>query len=181
VSTIDNKTITTGVTIGSAEYPSPLTITSTGTVTNTGYTAVSANPDASYPTLVNYGRVAGPAGVVLHQGFVDNKASGYIGASDEFATGVYLIGPLPVLGPLSATGPADSLANGGTVHATGTFGSTGVHLFGIDPAISNSAEAISAPAAAKPGASISTASPPSSTTERSAVPGPPATAALGCW
>ena len=44
-----------------------------------------------------------------------------------------------MIGPLTATVPAGSLVNAGTILATGTFGSDGVHLFGVGPAISNSA------------------------------------------
>ncbi len=121
MSTIDNKTITSGVTLGtSGSYASPLTITSTGAIEPhaTGglvsYTAVYASGSLA-ATVINHGTIAdvfGPAdfGIKLNGGgYVANS-----GAIGGLVAGVFI-------------GGLGTVVNSGNIF-TGVSGSVGISL-----------------------------------------------------
>jgi hypothetical protein len=95
-------TITTTVTLGSASYPSPLTVIGTGDITVSAYAATGIYGPAGGGTLLNDGTVTGGAG-----------SAGSLGGGG--GTGVYLLS-------------GSTATNDGTV--IGGAGGTGVYLGG---------------------------------------------------
>ena len=66
-STISN-TVTSTVTLGSALYPSPLTVTGSGDVAVTAFSAIGIFGPADSGTLINDGKVTGGAGGTRYSG-----------------------------------------------------------------------------------------------------------------
>ena len=129
MSTISSK-VTTGVTFGSG-YTSPLTIASTGSVTDTGADAVFASASYANPTIVSDGSISGGGGnlaVAYGLGFagIDLKDGGTISNGSAVST-ASIVGGSGAHGGYSSRfaggygGAGISLSGGGSIGNAGTI------------------------------------------------------------
>jgi hypothetical protein len=148
MSTIGN-TITHGVTLANTgTYTSPLTITATGYIENTGTGDAIFGPNSQAWTVVNYGRVAVNLGT-FGQGGIDLKDGGLVANSGTITApgfGVLIAG---AAGTVTNSGTIKSgdrsgvyLSVGGSVNNAGGLiqGYYGVAITGGAGTVSNSAE-----------------------------------------
>jgi hypothetical protein len=80
-------TVTSTVTLGSVTYPSPLTVTNTGDVAVTAFSAIGIFAPAGSGTLINDGRVTGGAGSAGAGGSVSGSYGGNGGIGVDLLSG----------------------------------------------------------------------------------------------
>ena len=125
-STISN-TVTSTVTLGSALYPSPLTVTGSGDVAVTAFSAIGIFGPADSGTLINDGKVTGGAGGTRYSGaanggtgveLLSGSTATNIGTITGGAAGYNEIGVGGRLGGIGGAGVSldgGSLANSGLI------------------------------------------------------------------
>jgi hypothetical protein len=130
--TLAHDPITTTVTLGTASYPSPLTVTATGVVAPTAAGATGVYSDLTGNSLTNFGSIQGGAGIGGTGGLgVNFKAAGTLTNGGGITGGT---GAATFVGGAGVDLAAGTLTNtghiSGGIGGSGATGGNGVSLYG---------------------------------------------------